>query len=106
MEHSFSTRSVSSILPSRQCSFASSRRVNSNMIRLQDLPEEIVASTPTQSGMKLRPLKEVMWEKKREYVAYVVKPVEGDYKLASNLPGIPAKGFHSLLRRLNLRHLP
>src|SRR6266850_4854955 len=78
---------------------------SADMIRLQDLPEEIVASTPTQSRMKLRPLKEVMWEKKREYVAYVVKLVKGDYKLASNLLGIPAKGFHSLLRRLNLRHL-
>jgi len=78
---------------------------SADMIRLQDLPEEIVASTPKQSRMKLRPLKEVMWEKKREYVAYVVKLVEGDYKLASNLLGIPAKGFHSLLRRLNLRHL-
>ena len=75
------------------------------VIRPEHLAEDLFATTPALCKTKMPPLKQFMLQKKREYTEYVVKLVDGDYKQAADLLGIPANGFHSFLRRLNLSHL-
>ena len=76
-----------------------------DLIQAAHLPKDVLRPAGARTGTGILTMKEFVWKSKREYVERVLDLVGRDYKKAAELLDMPASGFHSFLRPLDLRHL-
>jgi len=76
-----------------------------DLIQAAHLPKDVFRRASDRTATNVLSMKEFVWKSKREYVERVLDLVGRDYKKAAKLLDIPPNGFHSFLRRLDLRHL-